>query len=182
MGEIKKLSSGFAGSTTREMGDFSREVETRMGKRLDTFTDDFSPPGTAGIVSGQDVRKPGQEDGYAKPHDDSRPVASRDFTLAAQKEQDAMNTLDRIEHLFNARVKKMDDQFPGNPNQPKTPTSEVGPLDIHQTDPGRLKKEIRMALAKGQTTWVCRECDREVVGPGTPGQCACGARSWKKQI
>lgn len=37
------MSNGFANSTTRGMGKFEREVESRM-KRLDVFTDDFSPP------------------------------------------------------------------------------------------------------------------------------------------
>jgi hypothetical protein len=62
------MSSGFAGSTTRGLSELDRAVETRM-KRLDVFTDDFSPPGTSDAVPGVNYEKRAAP--YGDKHDDS---------------------------------------------------------------------------------------------------------------
>jgi hypothetical protein len=120
-----KLSSGFSGSTTRSASELDREVETRMKKRLDVFTDDFSPPGSFESSKGGDNRKPGftatPHDDYSQAEDNSR---NHDPKLRPMKagqvgqdgadiSQDEMDAIDANEHAFNSPIKKPSSQFPG---------------------------------------------------------------------
>lgn len=112
------MSSGFAGSLTRHMGKFEREVESR----LDIFTDDFQPPGAFEKVPGSDVNKP--KGGYEKPHDDTVPEADKRFVRMAAaglpKDQEPMDALDRIEQRYQARIKEPGDQFPVGKESPSS--------------------------------------------------------------
>lgn len=70
--------------------------------------------------------------------------------------------------------------MPFKPEGPKKVASETAAFDVHQTDPMRLKAEIRKDL--GQPTWVCSGCDREYTRARPPRQCGCGGRVFKKKI
>lgn len=110
----KNLSTAFAGSTTRGASKLEHEVNRRM----DMFTDEFSPPGASEAFPGGNFKKSTLP--YGAPHDELVPETKRDFwdkrTLAAAgnaSEQEPMDALDLIEQRFNASVKKYTDQFPG---------------------------------------------------------------------
>ena len=110
------MSTGFSGSSTRGMGKFEREVESRM-KRLDVFTDDFKRDRDAARDSlpGIDSRyRKGDE--YQSPHDDFRPEANPSFKLAAsgrEEDQSGLDLIDRVEQKMASKIKGYDDQFPG---------------------------------------------------------------------
>lgn len=120
------MSTGFAGSSTRDLDGFEREVETRMRKRLDIFTDDFDPPGTSEAFPGGNFNKQRQYPG--KPHDDfsqaednSRNHDPRYKPMhnpgpKAQGDQEAFDALDEAAYLDDARIKPPDEQFPGKPH------------------------------------------------------------------
>ena len=111
---MAKLSDGFAGSTTRSLDDVTHEVETRMKRRrMDAFTEDFAPPGPVESTPGEDRDKPGQSEGYGKPHEDSRPVADPSFTL---------DSADKLEGAIKKRLA----------------ASDNAAYDVHQADPARL--------------------------------------------
>lgn len=108
------------------MSNFSREVETRLatgkrGKRLDTFTDDFSPPGTAESSPGANRTKPGTSGGYQKPHDDSPATAEPGFVRAAAagnaKDQEPLDEIDAQTQRQEGGIKKPSAQFPGTINE-----------------------------------------------------------------
>lgn len=142
------MSSGFAGSNTKGMGGFDREVEARLAKlegrtkkKLDIFTDEFSPPGVSEISPGQDVSK-GKS--YQQPHDDTIPEADPKFTQkglapagdpAVQPEMDAM---DQIQHEIQAKIKKPEDQFPGVKMKKKMSGSDNASIPFAATDPERI--------------------------------------------
>lgn len=114
----KKLSDGFGGSWTRQAGDALKEIESRM-KRLDVFTDDFSPPGTGELAPGQNPDKVGDSQ---VPHDDTTDVqVPSAFNRGIQKslggvgdakDQEMMNELDMEQHKMNCGIKPMSSQFP----------------------------------------------------------------------
>lgn len=163
----KKLSSSFASSATRSMSEFDRMVESRMSKRLDVFTDDFSPPGTAEISPGQDVNK--RSAPYGKKHEDYIPQSDPNFwqkgregpwasqlprkmhSAGDPKDQQPMDDLDETEYRHEAPIKKSGDQFPGIPKVVHNPYDEfpgdvdmedhkkIAGFDPHLTDPARLK-------------------------------------------
>lgn len=115
------MSKGFGGAATRGIGGLDREVESRLGaatKRLDVFTDEFSPPGISETTPGQDVSKGNAP--YGKPHDDSPARADRSFTLAASgnaRDQEPLDEIDAIEQQRNGGIKPPSEQFPGDPNE-----------------------------------------------------------------
>jgi len=98
------MSTGFTGSDTRSMGKFEREVE----KRLDVFTEDFSPPGVSEKFPGSDFSK--SDNNYQDKHADYRPEARRDFTLAASGRAEDIDDFDSEDH----GIKKYNEQFPGS--------------------------------------------------------------------
>lgn len=148
---MAKLSTGFAGATTRSR-DVTKEVETRMAKRrLDTFTDDFNPPGPVESTPGEDRAKPGQAKGYGKPHDDSSAEAPAGFTLAASgnaRDQGQLDYEDEIMQREQGGIKPAKDQFPGKPSvdeliearMKRMAASDNAGYDVHQTDPARLDR------------------------------------------
>lgn len=184
----KRLSSGFAGAETRGMSELDREIEMRLAgkpKRLDTFTDDFGPPGTGEFGPGADPSKPGASGGYGKKHEDTTPEADPSFTLAAAgnaREQNESGTVDADVQKYNAHVKKYGEQFPGAQLGKQDPASPNAAFDIHQTDPTRLRKEIKHDLAIGKpVSWECGDCGKEKSSVNTPARCSCGANKWKKK-
>ncbi len=110
------MSNGFANSTTRGMGKFEREVESRM-KRLDVFTDDFSPPGTAEVTPGQNTQK--TNNNYQDKHtDEAHPDLKNPVRMAQvgnPKVQQEMDNLDREQDAYEKPIKKSKDAFPGSP-------------------------------------------------------------------
>ena len=140
------MSSGFCGSATRGMTELDREIEYRLGdaktpfKRMDVFTDDFSPPGTAEASPGQDYRKPSgpyqdkhtdaparSEDGFVR---DPLPGNAKD-----QKEYDAIDATQQGNYGDN--VKKPKDQYPGA----KMSEQKIdGPESFHKAMERRLAK------------------------------------------
>jgi hypothetical protein len=111
------MSSSFTSSSTRGLSNFEREIE----KRLDVFTDDFSPPGSREGVPGLDFRKPGG--GYQKPHEDTdqendqsrnhspqyRPMAA----AGLPQDQEPLDDIDDAARHYEDHVKKYGEQFPG---------------------------------------------------------------------
>lgn len=63
----RKLSDGFAGTGTKQSGGVEKEVESRL-KKLDVFTDEFSPPGTGESGPGFIARK--LDEPFETKHDD----------------------------------------------------------------------------------------------------------------
>ena len=150
----KKLSSGFASSATRGMSGIDKEVESRI-KKLDVFTDDFSPPGTSELVPGQNPNKANAP--YGKPHDDFVPEADPQFWAKCQgqpwakqlpdkkmhsagdpADQEKMDWLDEMANALDAPLKNPFDQFPGTIDMEDH--REEAKFDDHLTDPTRLKK------------------------------------------
>lgn len=120
----KRLSSGFAGSTTRSLNltDLEKEIEYRLSgdlKHLDVFTDDFSPPGATEQVRGADFRKQPQGN---KPHDDYSQAEDNSFNHGVEKkmaaagnakDQEYLDEIDQSLHDFYSKVKNPSEQFPG---------------------------------------------------------------------
>lgn len=110
------MSSGFTGSTTRSMGRFEREVETRQ-KKMDRFTDDYDVPSPAfdetDIVDS--IKKAGP---YGQKHDDAIPEADPSFVHMAPagkaSDQEPMDALDREVQAYESRIKDIHDQFPAS--------------------------------------------------------------------
>jgi hypothetical protein len=145
----KKLSTAFSGSATRGMSEFDKEVETRMFKRMDVFTDDFSPPGTSQSSPGQDNSK--RNAPYEKPHDDfipqadpqfwdksKRPWAKQLHSAGDPKDQEKMDWLDGMEDQIQKPIKNPYDQFPGTIDMKDH--AEIAGFDSHLTDPATLSK------------------------------------------
>lgn len=155
------MSTGFSGSTTRSLGGLTKEVESRLKtKKLDVFTDDFSPPGTAESFKGSDFDKP--NNGYQKPHDDTSSKDSTSSLAAAgnAKDQPKLDEIDRVANMFEVGIKPEKDQFPGAKLK-KEPASDNAAFDVHATDPARLKssdgpetieKEMNRRLSKLEHT------------------------------
>jgi hypothetical protein len=121
------MSNSFSSPSTRGMGRFQREVETRM-KHLDIFSDDYKPGSDAFGES-----NPGMESRYQKggdtqdAHDDYAPEADPKFKMAASgkvEDQAMLDEIDQIEQAMESRIKGTDDQFPGS--QLKKLQDEVG--------------------------------------------------------
>lgn len=140
------MSTGFAGGATRKFKSVEHEVESRL-KRMDVFTDDFSPPGASEKFPGSDFTK--RNAPYEDKHTDMAAAGNA-------REQPVLDEIDQQEHDFNAPLKPGHDQFPGALSAPKPPKqdpygedwpdkinfeakSEVGAFDPHQTDPTRLR-------------------------------------------
>lgn len=187
---IKKLSSSFSGSSTRTLNGLNREVESRMRtKRLDVFTDDFSPPGTAESSPGQDYTK--RDAPYYKPHDDFDPVADPQFwdktkvgpwarQLPDQhmkklgftgdpKDQEKLDWLDNMVYQEEAPIKNPYDQFPGTIDM-EDHKEDVAGFDDHLTDPARLKKmaPYESKAQQGYMHWahpeIAKKWDKEDKG------------------
>lgn len=149
MATKKKLSSSFSGSATRTLNSLNHEIESRMRstKRLDVFTDDFSPPGTAESSPGQDYTK--RDAPYGKPHDDFEPVADPQFWdkkrlgfTGDPKDQEKMDWLDNEIYQQEAPIKSPYDQFPGAVDMEDY--KEETRFDVHLTDPARLRKMAKI--------------------------------------
>jgi hypothetical protein len=138
----KTLSTGFTGSATRGMSGLDKEVEARMSKRLDVFTDDFSPPGTSESFPGGNFNK--RDAPYGKPHDDFAPEADPKFwkkglhSAGDPADQEKMDWLDQMANSLEAPIKNPYDQFPGDVDMEDH--KEIAKFDPHQTDPARLRK------------------------------------------
>lgn len=142
---MKRLSASFAGSATKKFKGLDREVEGRLGKlkRMDVFTDDFSPPGTGETFPGANFDK--RNAPYGSKHTDTVPetefrtkVTNELHSAGDPKDQEKMDWLDEQAYKIDAPIKNPYDQFPGaiDMNDHK---AEAG-FDKHQTDPARLKK------------------------------------------
>lgn len=157
---IKKLSNSYSGSTTRSVRDVTKEIESRMTKRMDVFTDDFQPPGASEISPGQDTSK--RSAPYGKPHDDTRPVADPSFwqkgregpwanqlprnqlhSAGDPQDQEKMDWLDEMVYQTEAPIKSPYDQFPGNISMDDHKKDTR--FDPHLTDPATLKRGIKMS-------------------------------------
>lgn len=138
----KKLSTGFTGSTTRAMGKFEREVE----KRLDMFTDEFSPPYSGEAFPGGNFQK--SKLPYGKPHEDTVPEAESQFLkkrlapAGKASEQPLLDKIDQRAYQAEASIKKPSEQFPGS----KLAASDNAAFDPHSVDPARLKAEAKKAF------------------------------------
>lgn len=139
-----QLSNGFTGGSTRGMGTFMQELEIRM-KKLDLFTDEFSPPGAAEKVPGADFTK--RTAPYAKPHDNTVPEAKFRGMAAAgdPKDQEPADVLDRIEYRIQAPIKNPYNEFPGS-YQDKEIVNDLGAFDPVQTDPSLIDEKQRAAM------------------------------------
>lgn len=122
------------------MARFERTIE----KRMDTFTDDFAPPGASDAQRGRDYSKPRRP--FEAPHDDYAAVNENRIKITNEmaavgpaKEQGPMDILDEIEQRIQAPIKNPYNQFPAETGD-KQIVSEVGAFDDHQTDPARLNK------------------------------------------
>lgn len=118
------MSNSFTSSTTRGMEGYEREVESRKErnlarrKRLDRFTDDFSPPGATDAQPGADYTK-GKI--YGQAHDDATPKvdlpihAKADLAAAGNAiDQKELDDIDREANQHETPIKKESDQFPGS--------------------------------------------------------------------
>lgn len=114
------MSGSFTGATTRSFEEVDREIESRIAGRK------------------------GRE--YQAPHDDKRPVADPSFTLSAAgpDKNPSMRDLDNIDRQVqkhDGAIKPPSEQFPM-----KKPAGDVSGFDPNQTDPARLRAEIRKDL------------------------------------
>lgn len=144
----KRCSSSFTGASTRGESGFDREVESRMVKRMDVFTEDFSPPGVSELPIGANPNK--RDAPYADRHTDTTPESDPQFydkralgrkflhSAGNPKEQESLDILDLIENQFNSKIKNPTDQFPGPVDMDDH--KAIAGFDIHQTDPARLKQ------------------------------------------
>jgi hypothetical protein len=119
-----------------------------MVKRMDVFTEDFSPPGVSELPRGANPNK--RDAPYADRHTntipesdpkfyDKRPLGRKFLHSAGNpKEQESLDFLDQIENQFNSKIKNPTDQFPGAVDMDDH--KAIAGFDIHQTDPARLKK------------------------------------------
>jgi len=108
------LSNSFAGSSTRTLEGLTREVE----KRLDVFTDDFSPPGSREQVPGADFSK--TSNNYQDRHTDESPhpdlpihVKSDTLSVGDPNIQKYLDNLDKEVQQYEAQIKTPKEQFPG---------------------------------------------------------------------
>lgn len=155
---MAKLSDGFAGGWTRQGGDALAEIELRT-KKLDVFTNEFSPPYTGELGPGQNPNKSSQK--FEAPHDDK---AENDlpsaFNAKVRKsmgaagivsDQEMLDEIDRIESKFNVKLPQTkpiegEDIFMKNEHglkKGKTMSgsekgSDNAKIPVQQTDPGRL--------------------------------------------
>jgi hypothetical protein len=122
------LSSGFAGSTTKSLGNVSREVEDRILNRppfladafnptkMDVFTDEFSPPGAAEIAPGQDVTK--NKNPFQDKHSDfageTRQFIKKMAAAGRASDQEMLDDMDDQMHKEQSPIKPERDQFPGS--------------------------------------------------------------------
>lgn len=64
--------------------------------------------------------------------------------------------------------------------EPKRGSDNAG-FDVHQTDPARLKSEIKKDLGGQKWRWECNDCGNEVVSSIRPKRCPkCGGFKWIK--
>lgn len=127
------MSQGFAGSTTRKLEGFEREVTTHM----DRFTDEFSPPvfsekeKTGEDFFRDEFKKVVSEDfkgadfsktsnNYQDKHDDVTPkpdlesaIHSRLAAAGKASDQPALDFEDEQLHKDQANIKPQSSQFPG---------------------------------------------------------------------
>ena len=151
----KKLSTGFAGVTT---------------KSLDVFTDDFSPPGSGESFKGGDFQKSNLPFG-SKHADTSSKDSTSALAVGNPKVQEKMDTMDEIENRYQSRIKPPKDQFPGarldkkgDTNEPskdeaKMGASDNGAFDKHQVDPAQLKREVKKDLGVMDYEWFKKVSD-----------------------
>jgi hypothetical protein len=159
------MSNGFAGSTTRTMGNFERELEKRT-KKLDVFTDEFSPPGATDAEPGRNYTK-GKE--YQKPHDDPTPktdLPSKGRALAAGKasDQPPLDKMDEEEQKRTGGIKPPDEQFPSG----RTFKNRLQ----------RLKFEIKKDIGLSED-YICSQCDIGAHERCRGGDCECHCRKGK---
>lgn len=145
----RKLSGGFAGSSTRAMTDFDREVEMRMRKRLDVFTNEFDGPGSpVEVAPGADVSKGHGE--YQKPHDDFPARGGRKLHSAGDpKDQEKLDWLDEQTHKVQAPIKNPYDQFPGSYMEVSDMEGEVGPEEFNKKVEARMKRLLEKEERQG---------------------------------
>jgi hypothetical protein len=132
------------------MSGFEREVEARMSKKLDVFTDEFSPPGATDGFPGGDFSKRGAP--YGKPHEDSTPDADPSFwdksirarhklhSAGDPADQEKMDWLDEQVYKIEAPIKNPYDQFPGDVDMQDH--KKIGGFDEHSTDPTKLSASM----------------------------------------
>lgn len=113
------MSDGFSGSSTRGLDSLEKEIEYRLGQmRMDVFTKDFSPPGTAEVVSGQDVQRGIQP--FEAPHDDSPARAPKGFVRGSAAgnadDQAEVDAMDVREQARSGKIKSPKEQFPMKKN------------------------------------------------------------------
>lgn len=95
-GSCREMSSGFAGSDTRGINSVEKEVELRLS-RLDTFTEDFRPPGTGEQAPGLDFGKGASDNARFNVHS-----------------TDPMRlTLSNFSAIVNSRLKKLEASIAG---------------------------------------------------------------------
>jgi len=138
------MSDGFAGGDTKKMQkELTRELEQTFGKkRLDVFTEDFSPPGATEKIPGVSFDK--SDNGYQDKHTDTVPRADRSFTLAAagpdkDPSMQELDDIDQREQEQTGGIKPMDEQFPGKID---------GPESFHKSVEKRMK-HLSFAKYKG---------------------------------
>lgn len=143
------MSTGFSGAFSKRLGERTKE--------LDTFTDDFSPPGATDANAAPNK----DNGGYGKTRDDQIPRADPSFTGAergdAKPDQEALDIIDECEQIITGGIKPIKDQMPGMPDEkvdgPESfdrkvekklahlAASDNAKFDPHQTDPARLSAE-----------------------------------------
>lgn len=101
------MSNSFAGSTTKNLSELEREIETRMDK----FTDEFNPPEPiAELPIGSKVHGGGE---YQQPHDDHPAESEPGFVhMGRDREQEYLNEIDEDVQKYNANIKNPLEQFP----------------------------------------------------------------------
>lgn len=110
-------------SASEAVNDCKRKIDSKQLKRLDVFTDDFSPPETAEAFPGGNFKKQPQRN---KPHDDISQSEdnSRNHSKFrpmhnpgpdSQGKQEDLDALDIAQHIEESFIKPKSEQFPGKP-------------------------------------------------------------------